>query len=86
MQLLGLNKLNDHQAFEIDSSTFEEPLKSVFKTTSTPVSLEASLINFIDTRAKSHKNKSIKGATFITEEQLIQSSIDEIDVGRGMLV
>jgi tetratricopeptide (TPR) repeat protein len=86
IELLGVVSVDPVIPLELKTETFEELLNAVFKTTTQPLSLDSKAITFIDNVSKHHANRKLKGSQFQSIAQLEKASIEDIDVGRGMLL
>lgn len=85
-ELLGLEDVSPTSPLNLEVSYFEELLRAVFKTTKDPILLDATSINTINKLSSNNKNRSLIGSKFLTEKELIDADISDIDVGRGMLI
>jgi len=86
LELLNIDQIDPIVPLELNSFVFNELLKAIFKTSDTPISLDETSIQFIKKLSKSHKHKNLKGSDIIRIKDLEKASIEDIDVGRGMLL
>lgn len=86
LELLGLDDISTSATLDLNVSFFDELLNAVLKTTKDPIKLEQASIKAINNLSIYNKNRTLKGSAYLTEQELIDSEITDIDVGRGMLI